>query len=64
MHQLEVITEIIQDLARQAGLADPEHAGDQTQILMTGATVSATRGDLDAAKRARELAELLLPHAR
>ena len=64
VHQLEVIIEIVQDLARQAGLADPEHAGHQIQILMMGAIVSATRGDLDAAKRARELAELLLGHAR
>jgi AcrR family transcriptional regulator len=64
VHQLAVITEIVQDLARRAGLADPVNAGYQIQILMMGAIVSATRGDLDAARRARELAELLLQHAR
>jgi AcrR family transcriptional regulator len=63
-HQLEVIREMLQDHAQQAGVDDPEAVAYQMQILMLGAIVSATRGDLDAAQRARELARLLLESAR
>jgi AcrR family transcriptional regulator len=58
--QLDLVTKILQDLAQQAGVAGPEHVAHQIHILMMGAIVSATRGDLDAARRARELAQLLL----
>jgi len=60
VHQLEVIREIVQDQAQQAGARDPEAVAYQIQILMMGAIVSAARGDLAAGQRARELAELLL----
>jgi AcrR family transcriptional regulator len=63
-HQLEVIRELLQDHAQQAGVRDPEAVGYQMQILMIGAIVAATRGDLDAARRAREVAELILDRAR
>jgi AcrR family transcriptional regulator len=63
VHQLAVITEILRDLARAAGFADPERLGDRIHILMMGAIVSATRGDLDAARRAHEVTELLLRNA-
>ena len=52
------------DHAQQAGVRDPEAVGYQMQILMIGAIVAATRGDLDAARRAREVAELILDKAR
>ncbi|MEA2274997.1 MAG: hypothetical protein QOI98_3705 [Solirubrobacteraceae bacterium] len=58
--QLDLIRAVVQDLAEQAGAQDPEAASYQLQVLMMGAIVSATRGDLDAARRAREPAELLM----
>jgi AcrR family transcriptional regulator len=61
---LEVIRAMIEDYAAQAGIASSEKVAYQLQILMMGATVSASRGDLDAARRARELAQLLLDGAR
>lgn len=60
VHQLEVIRQIVRDQAQQAGARDPEAVAYRIQILMMGAIVSAARGDLAAAQRARELAELLL----
>jgi AcrR family transcriptional regulator len=63
VHQLEVIRQIVQDQAEQAGARDPEALAYQMQILMMGAIVSAARGDLAAGQRARELAELLLDGA-
>jgi AcrR family transcriptional regulator len=61
--QLELIRATLQDQAEQAGTHNPEATAYQMQILMMGAIVSATRGDLDAARRARRLAELLLNSA-
>ena len=62
-HQLDLIREILQDSAQQAGVGDPHAVALQMQILMIGAIVCATLGDLDAARRARELAALLLASA-
>jgi AcrR family transcriptional regulator len=62
--QLEVVREVLREPAEQAGLRDPEAIAYQLQTLMLGAIVSATRGDLLAARRARELVELLLVKAR
>lgn len=61
--QLAHIRALFQDLAEQAGFADPEGVAYQIQILMMGAIVSATRGDKNAARRARGLAEALLESA-
>jgi AcrR family transcriptional regulator len=61
---LNVIRSMLEDYAEQAGIANPEKVAYQLQLLMMGAIVSASRGDLDAARRARELAELLLDGAR
>lgn len=58
--QLELIRAIVQGQAEQAGLRDPENTAHQLQILMMGAIVSATRGDRDAARRAGELARMLV----
>jgi AcrR family transcriptional regulator len=58
--QLELIRTIVRDQADQAGAGDPENTAHQLQILMMGAIVSATRGDLDAGRRAGELARMLL----
>jgi hypothetical protein len=61
---LVVSTEALEDYARQAGAPQPEEAGYQLQILLVGAIVSAGRGDDQAARRARSLAELLLADLR
>jgi AcrR family transcriptional regulator len=58
--QLEVIRTLLEGHARSAGIAKPEEFSHQLQILMMGAIVSASRGDLDAARRARGIAEALL----
>jgi len=54
--QMELVRRMLADHAAQAGVGDPEAFAYQMQILMMGAMVSALRGDLDAAKRAREIA--------
>jgi AcrR family transcriptional regulator len=64
MRRLEVIRAMIEDLAAQAGIATSEQVAYQLQLLMMGAIVSASRGDRDAGRRARELAELVLARAR
>ena len=57
---LDTVKDIFADLAREAGLADPERAALQLQALAMGAIISARRGDLDAARRQRPLAEFVL----
>ncbi|MDX6661867.1 MAG: hypothetical protein QOJ55_2689 [Solirubrobacteraceae bacterium] len=59
-HHLSVIRGFIEDLAGQAGVERPEEIAFQLQLLMIGAIVAAGRGDLDAARRARSTAELIL----
>jgi AcrR family transcriptional regulator len=44
--QLELVRKILQELAQQADLGDPEQVSRQIHILMMGAIVAATRGDL------------------
>jgi hypothetical protein len=62
--QLDVTAGMLETYAEQAGAANPQEAGHQLQILMMGAVVSAGRGDDEAARRARSLAELLLDCSR
>jgi AcrR family transcriptional regulator len=62
--QLEVIRQMIERHAGEGGLGTAEAVAYQLQILMMGAIVSATRGDLDAARRARPLAQQLIQSAR
>jgi AcrR family transcriptional regulator len=64
VRHLEAIRAMVEHFVEQAGVASPEKVAYQLQILMMGAIVSARRGDLKAARRARELAELLLDSAR
>lgn len=61
--QLEVVRKLLRDAAESAGFKKPEAVAYHVQILLMGAIVSATRGDVDAARRARELCELLLQSA-
>ena len=57
------IREIVGELARQAGVEDPDDFSRKWHILMKGSIVAATEGDLDAAARARELGALVLESA-
>ncbi len=50
----------LRELASAAGIDDPDGFANQWHILMKGAIVAATEGDLKAADRARELGGLLL----
>jgi AcrR family transcriptional regulator len=54
----------IEALADQAGVADAKGFARTWQILMEGSIVSASAGDMDAARRAREPASLLLEKER
>jgi AcrR family transcriptional regulator len=61
--RLDVVRKMIEAHAEQAGAHDPENTAYQLQGLLMGAIVSATRGDLDAARRARAVAQLVLDDA-
>ncbi|MHC6591400.1 TetR/AcrR family transcriptional regulator [Arthrobacter sp. C152] len=52
----------IQALAEEAGLAGPDEFARSWQILMKGSIISATGGDLQAAKRAQQMARWLIEH--
>jgi AcrR family transcriptional regulator len=54
------IRELVSEFAAEAGVADPEAVACQWHILMKGSIVAAGEGDRLAARRARELGELLL----
>jgi AcrR family transcriptional regulator len=58
--QLSTIRAILGELAREAGVADPEAFARQWHILMKGSIVAAGEGDRQAAVRAREMGALLL----
>jgi hypothetical protein len=60
VRHLANIRELIQELARDAGIEDPEAFSRQWHILMKGSIVAAGEGDRLAARRARELGTLLL----
>src|SRR6478672_2667098 len=60
VRHLNVIQAVLEGYARQAGAANPTDTACQLQVLMMGAIVSASRGDIDSARRARRVAELLL----
>ncbi len=54
------IRDFVAELASQAGVADPDGFARQWHILMKGSIVAAGEGDRLAARRAREIAALLL----
>jgi AcrR family transcriptional regulator len=60
---LATIRDVLAGFLADAGALDPEAGSHKLQILAMGAIVSAGRGDLDAARRARPLAASLLPSA-
>jgi AcrR family transcriptional regulator len=63
IRHLETMTKMLAANAEQAGIAHARDAAVQLQILMMGSIMSATRGDRDAARRARRLAEQWLGSA-
>lgn len=54
----------VQALAEEAGLLSPDEFARSWQILMKGSIISATGGDLQAAKRAQQMAGWLIEHHR
>jgi AcrR family transcriptional regulator len=62
--QLARIRAYVAGLAREAGVADPERLAHKWHILMKGSIVAAGEGDHEAARRAREVAALVLSDAR
>jgi AcrR family transcriptional regulator len=63
-HHLAVLRGILESYAEQAGASDPQETGYQLQTLAMGSIVSASRGDVDAARRARPLVASLLASSR
>ena len=61
--QLARIRSFVEELAGDAGVAEPEPFARQWHILMKGSIVAAGEGDVDAALRAKALARLLLASA-
>jgi AcrR family transcriptional regulator len=54
------IRSFLQRLAEEGHAKSPERLARDLQLLMTGAIVAAGEGDLEAAQRARRMAELVL----
>jgi AcrR family transcriptional regulator len=57
---LEDVRRLLRELAAAAKARDPDALARQWQLLLLGAIVAASAGDLDAARRAHELGALLL----
>jgi AcrR family transcriptional regulator len=57
------IRAFVAELSREAGIADPEGLAHKWHILMKGSIVAAGEGDRRAARRAREVASLILAEA-
>lgn len=58
------IRALLERLATEAGVADPEGFARKWHILMKGSIVAAAEGDREAARRAREIGALLLTETR
>ena len=64
VEHLENIRAILRSLAEEAGLRDVDGFARKWHILMKGSIVSAGEGDIDAARRAKEIGRLLLAEHR
>jgi AcrR family transcriptional regulator len=60
IRNIEVVRAMLERLAEEAGASAPDATAYELQILMMGSIMSARRGDLDAAVRARKVAHMLL----
>jgi len=63
-HHLENIRTVISTLAEEAGLRAPAEFARSWHILMKGSIVQAQEGDVDAGKRAKAMAKLLIDQHR
>jgi AcrR family transcriptional regulator len=61
VRHLEEIRRFLERLAAEAGADDPDALARQWHILMKGSIIAAGEGDVEAARRAREIAQHLLP---
>jgi AcrR family transcriptional regulator len=59
---LEYIRSVVRTLAEEAGIEDAAGFAHSWHILMKGSIVAAGEGDVEAAKRARAMGELVLDH--
>ena len=59
---LEYIRSVVRTLAEEAGIGDAADFAHSWHILMKGSIVAAGEGDVEAAKRARAMGELVLDH--
>jgi AcrR family transcriptional regulator len=64
IRHLTNIRTMIAQLAREAGLREPEEFARSWHILMKGSIVSAAEGDADAARRAQAMAASLIDQHR
>jgi AcrR family transcriptional regulator len=64
VQHLENIRGVVSELAGEAGLRDPAGFARSWHILMKGSIVQAAEGDVDAARRAKALARLLIAEHR
>lgn len=64
VRHLAKIRAVVRTLADEAGLHDTEQFARSWHILMKGSIVAAAEGDLDAAKRAKAMARLLIDQHR
>jgi AcrR family transcriptional regulator len=64
VRHLASIRSIVGRLAEEAGLRDPASFAHSWHILMKGSIVAAAEGDVEAAKRARSMARLLIERHR
>jgi AcrR family transcriptional regulator len=62
VRHLENVRTVLAGLAAQAGIEQPDSFARQWHILLKGSIVAAHEGDVDAARRARQMGELLLRH--
>ena len=60
VRHLANVRTVIAGLAAAAGIDEPDSVAHQWAILMKGSIVAAGEGDRDAARRARQMGELLL----
>jgi AcrR family transcriptional regulator len=64
VRHLENIRTVVRTLAEEAGLRNPGEFARSWHILMKGSIVQASEGDRDAARRAKEMAALLVERFR
>ena len=60
VEHLDTVRGVVERLAVQAGLRNPDSFAHSWHILMKGAIITARMGDLAAAKRAREMGQSLI----